>query len=286
MPAPPTISINGISCTFAMPGGRLTIAESAGADGPQTTLVLQCDWEDRWDLVAALRGTCVGNAYSFVRTPPYALPNNPNLVCTSVGEFQYIGSGVDGDDGSVFSQLARVPAQFSPVPWQFQDGDPNGQNDPSGQAWTVTRIKPSAEVYQPMGGTYYIAPFPSTTPLDEASVGLLRANAEIQVTRKFLPAMPLGAIASLIGSVNFFPVQFGDQTYKLGKLLLIAVESSDPYFDCLGNPVIDITYTYLGRAFSWNTVQDRSGVWNSLNTKADGSGTEPFDTNDFSTLPR
>lgn len=281
----PAITINGVSCTFGMENGRLMISESATEEGPKTTLVLQTAWASRWYLVQALRGTCTGSINSFNRSAPFQLPSNSNMVCTSVGEFQYIGSGAN-DDGSVYAPLVRLPATFSCVPWQFQDGNPQGQNDASGQAWTVTRIKPSSEVYQPTGGTYWVGPFPSTTPLDEASVGLFRSYQEIQQTRKFLPALDVSTFASAIGCVNYNPVLIGTETYLPGDLVLVGIES-EPYFDCVGNPVCDVMFSYLGRSNgNWQQIQDRSGNWQFINTSQAGTGNYPFKTFDFSKLPR
>jgi hypothetical protein len=283
-PIPP-IAINGVPCTFAMADGRLMISESAAEEGPKTTLKLQTAWANRWLLVQALRGTCVGSINSFNRSAPFALPSNNSLVCTSVGEFEYIGSGAN-DDGSVYSNLVRIPATFSCVPWQFQDGDPKGQNDASGQAWTVTRIKPSSEVYQPTGGTYWVGPFPSTTPLDEASVGFIRSYQEIQITRKFLPALDVATFDVAIGCANSNTMNIGTQSYAPGFMLLVGIES-EPYFDSVGNPVCDVTFSYLGRKeASWYKVQDRTATWQFVNSSAAGSGIAPFGSFDFSTLPR
>jgi hypothetical protein len=282
----PPINIGGINCTFAMPGGRLAIGESSGEGGPTTTLVLQCAWSDRWDLVRALRGTCVGTIGGFARTPPFLLPNNPLMSCTGVGEFEYIGSGAFAD-GSIYSALCKLPAHFSCVPWQFVDGDPQGQNDASGQGWTVTKLKPSAEIYQPSGGSYYLGPFPDGKPIDEATVGFLRANVEIQVTRKFLPSMGLAQFRDAISNKNFAAMTFADTTFLPGYVILMAIEASEPYFDCVGNPVMDYTCTYLARTVAkWDYLQDRSATWQLVNSKSDGSGVPPTGSYDFNTLPR
>ena len=299
MPTVPTFYVGSVECAHRFPDGRFAIQEGSGESGPQVTVALKCYWDDRWNLIQALRGTCVGTiSGGFTRTPPTQLINIPinglplalqtNLVCTSTGSMEYIGSGAD-ETGALEGAFAVVPATFSPVPWQFVDGDPTGQNDASGQAWTVTKIKPSAEVYQPSGGTYHLGPFPSTTPLDEASVGFLRANVEIQVTRKFLPNLPLSAINGALGKVNNTTMAFADLTFTGtgGKLLAVAAEESEPYFDCVGNPVMDYTVTYLGRnVASWNSAQDRSGNWQRIDSSAAGTGNPPFGNYDFTSLPR
>jgi|GEM_PF-4945693 len=299
MPGSPTFYIGGVECAHRMPGGRIAATEASPAEGPQVSIPIKCAWDDRWSLVKALRGTCTLNpdGLTFTRSAPYALTDNPRLVCVSTGAFEYIGSAVDSAGNLANPNgYAVVPANFSPVPWQFDDGDPSGQRDASGEAWTVTKIKPSAEVYQPPGGSYWLGTFPSTTPLDEASIGFLRANVEIQVTRKFHALMNLGAICDSLGCVNSTTMQFGDKTFDGdgggsdptgGTLLLIAAEASEPYFDCLGNPVMDINYTFLGRTVAgWNQVQDRTGAWVAVNSKADGTGDPPFPSFDFTTLPR
>lgn len=285
IPTSPTLFVNGVECSVAMPGGRLAAGESSGEEGPRASLTFQVPFAARWNLVAALRGTSTLAGGAINRIAPYRYPPNARMVCTAVGEFEYIGSTVDAS-GAVGSTLVKLPAQFSCVPWQFQDGDPGGQNDASGQAWTVTRIKPSCEVYQPAGGSYYVGPFPAGTPLDESSIGFVRANQEIQVTRKMLPAMPLNAITAALGHVNLAAQTFGDQLYIAKTLLLVAAES-EPYFDCLGNPVMDVNLTYLAKVgTTWNRVQDRAGNYQFVNSKADGSGSEPFETYNFATLPR
>lgn len=306
MPSGPTppIYINGVQCSYYAPEGRFAIKESAGPEGPVTTLVYKVDWADRWNLIQQLMPTCVidESEAGFTRTPPFALPPpystnpNSNQVCTSVGDFIYLGNGWDPSTGEHEGQYVAVPATFSCVPWQFVDGNPAGQNDPSGQAWTVTKIKPSCEVFQPTGGSYWLGAFPSTTPLDEASVGFLRANCEITVVRKFLPFLPLANLVQVdvddnpnpgLGSANATDMGFADTIFDPGTLLLVGSEFSDPYFDCIGNQVCDWTQVYLGRVgATWNQVQDRAGDWVEVNSSADGSGDAPFDLCDFTAFPR
>jgi hypothetical protein len=289
-PVVPLININGVSCSYRMPKGRFAQSEGSPAEGPQVTIHYMCAWGDRWNLVQALRGTCLTGAdgKTTVRTAPYALPDNTNLVCVSTGAFEYIGSGADAS-GNLAGALAVVPANFSPVPWGFQDGSPTDPGDPSGQAWTVTKLKPSVEVYQPSGGTYFLGPFPSATPLDEATVGFLRANIEIQVTRKFMATLPLLQICSGMGMIASNTMQFGSKIFTGigGGLLLAASEESEPYFDCMGNPCLDYTLTFLGRLqASWNSAQDRSGNWQRVSSNAAGTGNPPFGSYDMTLIPR
>jgi hypothetical protein len=292
----PTVFVNGVECAYAAPQGRLQISESSTEEGPRVTIVYAVDWADRWPLVRALRGICVlDGSGGFARTPPYQLPaqygppDGGPLVCTAVGEFQYVGGLQSDESGEQFGQIVHVPATFSCVPWQFVDGDPAGQNDPSGQAWTVTKGKPSTQVFQPPGGTYYVGPFaPTGAPLDDANVAFYNPQNELQVIRKFLPRLYLDAFNSALGCANSVAMKFGDHTYGIADLLLLGLEN-EPYTDCVGNPVCDVILTFAGKIASgdsWQAVRTRDGSFHELNTKADGTGSKPLVTYDMTTLPR
>jgi len=280
------LNIGGVPCTIALEGlGEAAVVEHAGPEGATADVVFQCNYGDRFLLLRALRGTVAANGRAVVRTLPYQYPAAPNLYCTGVDPITLVKPMRDAN-GWVIGELARLTAHFEAPKWQFVAGDPAGQNDPSGQAWTTTKLKTTAEVFTPPAGAYFIGPFtPTGTAIEESSVGVVRPKTEISMTRKMLPFTPLQEIDAAEGKVNLYPVQVGNKVYAPGFVLFIT-GNTEPGSDVLGDNTYDVEYMFIANSdYDWNTYQSKTGAWQKLNTKADGSGKPPFASADFALLP-
>lgn len=285
-PFVPTYNINGIDVGFDFTDFPNIVSGSVDDDGPKETVRFKCAYEDRADLVMALMGGITVDGGSFSRQAPFQHPDNDQLFCTGIPDWRGLKPFID-EDGWPRYQWAILTASFSAPNWQYFDNDPGGNNDPSGLAWTRTKFRESAEVFQPPFGSFYIGPFTGGTGtlIDEATVGVLRPRVEISMTRLLVPMFPLDDTMELIGSVNEDEIQFGDRTFPRGCLLFAGC-SSEPRNDPQGLPCQDIEYTLLGnRTIEWNQFMAKDGTYQFLNTKNDESGDYPFPYEDWSILP-
>ena len=283
---PTTLTIGGVSCTIALEDlGDSAIVESVSQDGgPEANVVFRCAYGDRYTLARALLGTSVAVGRTIVRTLPFAYPPSPNLYCLAIPEIKGIKPRRDAT-GWVYYQLAQLTAQFGRPKYDYTATAADGQNDPSGHAWTTTRVKVSAEVLTPPDGAFYIGPFsPNGKKVEEASVGIVRANCEVAVTRHFLPFVPLDEVMSLIGSTNLYPIQFSNHVFQQGCLLLVGCDTT-PNTDPASNHTQEVTYTFLGKSNDWNQFIAKDGSLQFLNSRIDNTGTTPYSYQDFSILP-
>ena len=282
---PTTLLINGVSTTIAVEDtGGSAITEAIDQEGPTASVIFQCAYANRYTLIKGLMGTVIANGRQIVRVPPYQYPPSPNLYCQSISNVYGIKARRD-TSGWLIYDTARLTANFAVPKWQFNQAAPGGQNDPSGQPWTITKTKTSAEVFTPPGGSYYVGPFPGGKPAEESSIGVVRPRTEISITRKFMPFLPLNEIQLLAGKVNQDTFIIGNRGLTAGMVLFVGA-NSEPSNDPAGNPTQDIEYTFMANDdYDWNTFQAKDGTWQALNTKADGSGSKPFASGDFSLLP-
>jgi hypothetical protein len=151
----------------------------------------------------------------FTRTPPFQHPDNPQMYCMGVPDIRGIKPYVD-ETGWLRYRLGQVTATFGVPTWQYFDNDPSGNNDPSGQAWTRTKFRESAEVFQPPFGSFFIGPFTGGTGtlINEATIGVVRPRVEISMSRLLVAMIPLNDSMDLIGTVNDETIQFGDYVFK------------------------------------------------------------------------
>jgi hypothetical protein len=282
----PHLTIGGVDCTIRLDDlGDRAIVEGIGEDGSPTASVhFKCSYADRYTLFRAMKGTSVKNGTQIVRTIPYQYPPSPNLYCLSISDVTGIKPRTTST-GWVIFEYAVFTANFGVPKYQYDLNAPGGQNDPSGQPWTTTKFKVSAEVVSPPGGAFYIGPFPGASLAEESAIGIIRANCEVSITRRFVPYVPLDAVMGLVaGAVNSEPITFSDHVFPIGTLLFAGLES-EPSNDPAGNPTQELHYTYLGKDDDWNKVISKDGSLQFLNTAADGSGQGPYAYLDFSILP-
>lgn len=273
------INVNGVLANIALEdlGDQAIIEDTDVTNGATAKVVFQCPYANRYLLIKALMGSVSSSGPSIIRNVPFAYPPSPNLVCTSVNNIVGLKPSFVG--GWVTYQLARMTATFGFVPWQFSQGNQNGQNDPSGQPWTVTKIKATSEVFQPPEGAFKEGGGPS---IDGSILGIVRPKTEISILRKFLPFVPLAQINLCSGRINKYPFQIANMIYPPGFVLFVS-GSNEPSNDPLGNPTQDIEYSLIANGdFDWNTFLTPDNNWVSI---VDKFNNPPFEMVDFSVLP-
>jgi hypothetical protein len=267
--------------------GDLTgaIRESLPEGGAESvTVSLRCRWEDRQRLKRELLGGVVddGNG-NLTRQPPYQYPSNTRLYCLAIPELAGIKPMV-GQDGWVFYKYAQMVAVFGAPAWQYTQNPPHGPNDASGEPWTVTELKASGEVVTPPEGTYWVGPFPSTTPASDANVGIILPSVEISMTRKWRTKCDLVDLEDILGTVNDSPIAVGTKTYDRGCVLFVSGEYH-PAFDPLGTPAYDLQIAMLAKTHDWNMFLTRGGDAQFLNSAKTGDGEWPYPYAEFLPLP-
>jgi len=281
-----SLVIGGVTCTIVESGSGDGVVERVPEDGPEAVVTFQCAYAQRYTLIKALLGTSavvgVAPAQATVRTLAYAYPPSPNLVCVAIGDIRGLKPSTDAS-GWVQYKYARFAAIFRRPRWQFDTPPaPSGQNDPSGQPWTTTRFRASAETYTPPGGQYYYETGGNAgQKVEESSIGVVRPRVEVQLVRHWMPYAPLSFAVNGLGKVNLNPITIADYTFAKGYLLFSAIDS-EKAADTLGNITFEWTYTFLGNVDAeWNQFQDGKGAWVYINTAANGSGNRPFSYYDF-----
>jgi hypothetical protein len=282
----PTMTIAGIPVTIRLEElGEDCIVEAIGEDNmPTATVRMKCPYNVRYTLFAALKGTSIAIGRAIVRTPPFAYPPSTNLSCHSITDVKMIKPQTVGSGpltGWVTGVWCTFTANFSVLRYDLTVGG----GDPSGKAYTTTTIKVSAEVLTPPDGAFYIGPFPSTKKVEEGSLGIIRANCEINMKRVFVPYVPLDAAMTLMkGCVNSIPMQFADRVFLPGCLLFAGFDAS-PVDDPSGGRTFDLNYVLMGKSDDWNKFISTDGSLQFLNTAANGSGDGPYTYADLTVLP-
>ncbi len=277
----PTFTVGTVGASLYVEDG--IVEEFPEEGGPRASVTFKVPWEQRYALIAGLRGSISLSGDRIIRTPPFRYPDNTNLICTQTGQVRGVKPR-RRDDGWLAYKWAFVPVTFTVPTWQaFGEGD---VADPSGQPYVTTKFKLSAEVFTPpLGAYFYAAGTKSGQQVEESSVGVVRSRAEISMTRHRLPYVPLDGIMELDGVVNDEEVVIGDKAFPRG-CLLFAGASSDPQPDpATGAMLQDVEFTLLGNCnIEWNEFMDPTGAWVPINDKADGSGDPPFEYVSFAWL--
>lgn len=264
------------------------LSESITSEGPSASVVFQCPYDSRFDLIAGLAGgSKKDDTGKIVYTTPYAYPFGTNMYVREIPRIVGIGKPKRRSDGWPTWDIARVSATFGVPRWGFDATT----GDLSGRPWTTTRCRVNAEVVVPPGGTFYYSELPehysgnvdNGKPLREGQAGLIHVVNEFTVTRHWMPYIPLEEIDALIGTVNDVDTLVGDHLYEDGQLLFAAFDYTET-IDMLGKVVYECSYTVLaktGERNTWNAVLDSSAVQHIINTEADESGEYPYKYSDF-----
>ena len=279
---------------------------SAGV-GLEVSVVLYCKWEDRINLVRALRGQVRATnnngvagldriAPSFTLNPPFADDNMAwdRFVCTGFGQFQRLATRVvqeeddtPGDPGTIYSDLVMIPCNFEQVLYQTVD-EIIDRGDPSGRGYTITTFEDAGQVIQPPAGAYQFKLAGAGPPelVQETRIGIYAPASEVTVERIFLPQLPMQDIQSLKGRVNADAITFLGVTFPPGSLLMQNVIQTDVYGDPgSGKLAWDAAYKMLAKMpsnaqpggnnppLSWNFIMNSKGEYTEIVDKA---GNNPF----------
>lgn len=279
------LNIRGVTCAIAHDEGSPGITRTCGEYGPEVQVRFKTDWGSWPNLASALMGSSrIDDAGNVVRVPPYNLPWAPKLFCVGLGDEQPQTPRPD-TSGWMYFETSIVTATFAALPYQIEAGDPEGQNDPSGLPYTITKFRVNGEVYSPPEGAYYVGPFTGSAKLMQpGTVGFIKPQVEISMLRIMMPRIPLSEVTALYGHVNDATIKIGNKTFPIGCLLFTGF-NTDPRNDPDGRPVYDLEYTFLGHdTQEFNQVQVESGVYEYVNTAADESGDYPFPYSDLNFL--
>lgn len=292
---------SGIWYEFSMPDGGLNsggVEESFPEQGPHATCEFKCRWVDRYNFMAGLRGGVIDG----FRVPPAAYPYSTNLFCTQVTRCKGLGPMPDPMTGLLGYRFAIVTAEYGIYEFDFDDGDPTEPHrDPSGKAWTTTRARLSAQIFTPPGGAYFWED--SHKAVIEALPGFVQPKTEYTITRHWMATVDQDLLDSFIGTVNDADVRIGTRTYGRGTLLFVGA-SIEPAGVSFGGKTWNYEYTIIGNGWAsanepdpitekpylvsleWNQFLNRSGDYQYINTKTDGTGLRPYRyTNFWSKLP-
>jgi hypothetical protein len=302
MPAVQNVKINGIDCAIKIDGDASdSVVESQSwGEGPRAVVRLTCPWNSRYAVLKGLAGSSTLAGKQIVRTAPFQYPPSRNLYCTEIASITAIGKPqpdtnlgwitfADATGSGGTKAKAVITAVFTVPKWQFTTDPANGQNDPSGQAWTTTRFKVSAEVFTPGSTTFkWQTGAASTGNVTSSNIGIIRPRTEISLTRHWMPYIPLDYVqTTCVGNLNLNPITFSDHTYPKGAILFASMNSTETA-DTLGNIVQEVEYIMLanGNDVDWNKLLDVDGNYYFINTKTDQSGNYPYGYADwYTSLP-
>lgn len=288
--------INGVPCTIYLgPDADQGITESYAEDGPKATVILQCFWDARHDLMDGLRGGIIAGT----RQPPAPYPDGENLYCLRVTSCVGV-KPYERPDGWVGYALARITAEFGIPLFDFEDHDPGAVGmDPSGWAYATTSTRTSCEVFSPPTGAYYWVNGPDAGKVVAGvTAGILRPKTEYAIKVHWMKTGHIDGIENLEGTVNEDVVQIGKTYYAPGTLLFISA-NIEPSPTSFGGRTWDYEYILIGNgpitdangdvdnAPTWNQFLGRDALYHTINSKADGTGARPYGWSSFwSKLPR
>ncbi len=281
--ANPPLTINGVPVSVLERTSGEGIVESWPADSYATAIVIfKCAWVDRYRVVAGLKGFIQQAPDGFVnRYPPLAYPDSPNLYCIGIDQIQGEGMKIwDQVHGWPNYEFAYITARFSALLFNFPGQEDTGYQDPSGQPWTITRLRSSGEVFSPAKGSlFYVGGAHGGQPVGEGTLGLMRCRMEISLTRRWMPYVPANAIKAFQNTVNSSPISFADTAFGTGTVLY-ATANTEQDTDGSGSVVHNVEHIMIanGDGHEWNQILDPDCAWVYVVNKA---GQPPAAYSDF-----
>ncbi len=310
----PTFEINGVPVAIYVgnDGEQGGIIEQWSDRGLEVIVYFHCRWEDRMELVRGLRGTVAEVGGDVIRDIlPFTLPQNPlqpmtkwnRWICTGTDNFMPKKFRTDQD--GAFTGLAGwgyydsvvVPAHFMVTTYFTNPDESFLQVDPSGFPFTTTKIRTSGEVFSPPSQVYKFSKPDANgnfIRVEDIGVGVTRVRAELDITRHYMPNVPLTNIQTAIGKLNDTAMRFAGFSYSRGAILCSGVQQSDPYGDAASGLIVqDYEYTLIANGQSndpnapqipldWNQyMRPDNGEWDTL---IDQNGNMPFRYDDLSHL--
>jgi hypothetical protein len=305
------LEINHVRCSIYMgpSGTEGGLNEANPTEGRTASVVFQCYWDDRLDLIAGLIGTVDYFSGRIERKEPFSYPVAmrdtqsgkifPNrLVCTSISSV--VGTKWQTDDDGSFTGVvgwggyvfALITAEFTCPPYLVKPlTDPLAPTDPAFndlvyQVYTISKVRVSGEVFSPPVGSFQFAEGKfAGQPLLDVGASQIRTRFEVSVTRVRMPLIPTETASPLLGTVNDSDFLVGGQKFPKGTMLFSGINPeprSDPYN---GGLIFDVEFTWLANApasttddpLDWNFFLDPGGVWTKVEVKptADGQPGKP-----------
>jgi hypothetical protein len=208
---------------ITLPPATITVAheelegspqETFDAAGFHATRKLKCEWYDRFQLAAELKGTVAYGSENITVTQPQLYPaySSARVVSVSIEPFGKVGAHEDDEDELVDTQWASYPFAMlnveyaSPVAVDFGGGANN--NDPDG-AIVEESLEPFAEFINLPGRNLFW--FNGDKVTDTEAPGHLQRGCQWVYKKKNLPYVP-PATLTLIGKVNVISLY----SYSLG----------------------------------------------------------------------
>ncbi len=295
------LEINHVRCAIYMgpSGTEGGLSEANPTEGRTASVVFQCYWDDRLDLIAGLIGTVDYVGGTIVRTEPFSYPLSERdkqngkiftdrLVCTSISSV--IGTKWQTDDDGSFTGLAGwggyvfalVTAEFTcpsylvvPLASPLTPTDP-AFNDLTYQTYCISKVRVSSEVFSPPTGSFQFAQGEfAGQPLLDIGASQIRTRFEVSITRVRMPLIPTETSSPILGTINDADFLIGGQNFPRGTMLFSGINPeprSDPYN---GGLIFDVELTFLANApgattddpLDWNFFLDSSGTWVRVETR-------------------
>ena len=310
----PPFFINGVPCFFVVgeDGENPAIVESTSFDnGPVATIVIKCDWLAYPQVRAGLLGTVDYTNGTVAYNPPFRYPIDDSLLargtfpdrwfCTSIEDVRGLKWVTDQDGNETntgvagwgYYREAIITARFTAPLYQlFASTEDRPYGDPSGKAYTITKIKTAGQVFSPPTGSLIYGGGTFTgQALQDIHGAQIRTQTEISYTRVRMPIVPADAIQNCQGGVNDVELKIGSFKYPKGSVLLGGSNSEQKVDPVDFGIVFDVEYTFLANAptgqdagvqLDWNFFMDPEGTWVAVNKS--GSGAPVFRYVDMSRL--
>ncbi len=301
----PPIDVNGVPAFIYVgdDGEQGGIIESWTDRGLEFTVFFHVDWADRIDFIRKLRGSVSYLGNNILRLLPWTIPipDTDSLkwsryLCVGTDPFIPKKFRTNQDTGWGEYDTVVIPAHFATTPYQVGDGQipTAAQNDPSGLPYTSCKFHSTGEVFAPSSQFYSFANHPDVK-VEDVGVAIWRTRTEINITRYFMPIIPLNELQAVINTVNKKPMNFSNVQYAEESILCTSIENSEPYGDP-GNGLLvqDIHYVLIangpspdpadkGETLSWNKflmpftpgpgAAASASTWDKL---VDGNGNPPY----------
>jgi hypothetical protein len=282
-----TLNIGGINARVAFENGEAGVEESIpeGQDGPRVNVTFECDYASRYQFLKGLCGSSSGGPGGIVRVPPFAYPPSPNLFCIAVPSIRGVGWKWDGSWAT--AREARITATFGVPKFGFEAA--GGNPDPTGLPWTTTRFRITAEFLKPTyGGTFYWTNGgpQNGKPVPDSGLSLILPHSEVEISRHWMPYIPIAEALEYAGSVNSVPITLSNYTFPAGTILFVGMNASETA-DTIGNRVFECSYIFVANYLQrWSDVLQSDGFFYPVNTDPSGSGDDPYPSADlFAVLP-
>ncbi len=228
-----TLHIGDIYCGIYQADGN-GITESNEETGRCATVVLQCNWNERQQLIEGLIGSVYYDGTTIQRLDPAQYPFSTSdqsdldpevvygdrMVCTSISSIRGIHWWTDPDGTDPITDppvagwggyvYAIITAEFTTPIWTLQSWEDSPEygygGDLLGVPYCITKTKALGEVLAAPNGALIWGPDApaniSGVPLLGIGAPQIRTRMEITCTRVRMPIIPMNALLKAVGGIN------------------------------------------------------------------------------------